>query len=127
MFFLLERKSSKVSLTREPNHEALSSLGDGMSLGVDLRVHGVPAGRALPEPVEDVLLAFCPERLGFMSRKMSPFQVVITYTSCTMTSLKRRHDLIYHGALAFPACIIVSSPVASERHLDCYRTGDILL
>ena len=50
-----------VSITREPDHEALDRLGDGMSHGLEVRVHGVPAGRPLPELVEDALVAVCPE------------------------------------------------------------------
>ena len=50
-----------VSITREPEHNALDRLGDGMSHGLDVRVHGVPVGRPLPEVVEDAIVAICPE------------------------------------------------------------------
>ncbi|CAJ1460770.1 unnamed protein product [Effrenium voratum] len=50
-----------VSLTKEPGHEALDGLGDGMSHGLEVRVHGVPVGRPLPDVVEGALVAICPE------------------------------------------------------------------
>ena len=60
-----------VSITREPAHEMLSSLEDGASHGVEVRVHGVPAGRPLPEVVDDALLAICPETsIGFDSKDL---------------------------------------------------------
>jgi len=50
-----------VSITREPGHEALDGLGGGVSHGLEIRVHGVPHGRPLPDLVEGGLVAVCPE------------------------------------------------------------------
>lgn len=50
-----------VSMTREPGHEALDGLGGGVSHGLEIRVHGVPHGRPLPDLVEGALVAVCPE------------------------------------------------------------------
>ncbi|CAE8585620.1 unnamed protein product, partial [Polarella glacialis] len=55
------RPSLLVSIVREPHHEALDGLGDGASQAVEIRVHGVPDGRALPDLVEDIVVAVCPE------------------------------------------------------------------
>ncbi|CAE7755498.1 CCDC33, partial [Symbiodinium sp. CCMP2456] len=50
-----------VSMMREPGHEALDGLGGGVSHGLEIRVHGVPHGRPLPDLVEGALVAVCPE------------------------------------------------------------------
>ncbi|CAE7268124.1 CCDC33 [Symbiodinium natans] len=48
-------------MMREPGHEVLDSLGGGVSHGLEIRVHGVPHGRPLPDLVEGALVAVCPE------------------------------------------------------------------
>lgn len=53
-----------VSIMREPPREDLDSLGDAAAHGVEVRFHGVPAARPLPDPVNSALIAITPDSQG---------------------------------------------------------------
>ena len=98
-----------VSITREPAHETLDALADGLSHGVEVRVHGVPAGRPLPDAVDDPLLAICPESsIGFDTRSLQIPMVTFFYDQrVELSSFLETHFAATSGLKCF------LTPVAS--------------
>jgi len=92
-----------VSITREPDHDALDRLGDGMSHGVDVRVHGVPAGRPLPESVEDAIVAICPESsIGSDTRNLQVPMITYYYDQrVDLNSFLEAHFVAASGMKCF--------------------------
>eukprot|EP00928_Gymnodinium_smaydae_P030459 TRINITY_DN22650_c0_g1_i2.p1 TRINITY_DN22650_c0_g1~~TRINITY_DN22650_c0_g1_i2.p1 ORF type:complete len:1049 (-),score=304.06 TRINITY_DN22650_c0_g1_i2:54-3200(-) len=62
--FARPRPAVVVSLVREPAHESLGQLGAAGTYGAEVRLHGVPASRSLPDVVERALVALAPEPLA---------------------------------------------------------------
>jgi len=92
-----------VCITREPDHDALDRLGDGMSHGVDVRVHGVPAGRPLPESVEDAIVAICPESsIGSDTRNLQVPMITYYYDQrVDLNSFLEAHFVAASGMKCF--------------------------
>lgn len=115
-----------VSITREPDHETLDRLGDGMSHGLEVRVHGVPAGRPLPEPVEDGLVAVCPESsIGSDTRTLQVPMVTYYYDQrVDLNSFLDAHFVAASGMKCFltPMASPSQTPQWGQFSVRCLAT-----
>lgn len=115
-----------VSITREPDHEALDRLGDGMSHGLEVRVHGVPPGRPLHEPVEDALVAVCPESsIGSDTRSLQVPMVTYYYDQrVDLNSFLDAHFVAASGMKCFltPMASPSQTPQWGQFSVRCLAT-----
>lgn len=115
-----------VSITREPDHEALDRLGDGMSHGLEVRVHGVPPGRPPHEPVEDALVAVCPESsIGSDTRTLQVPMVTYYYDQrVDLNSFLDAHFVAASGMKCFltPMASPSQTPQWGQFSVRCLAT-----